>query len=151
MQSSPQGNAITESYEGDVLHVYLDSVGNPTIGRGHLIVAGEDFSAGITQDQADALYLQDKAKAYNIVNTECRALIEAGQVSQGEFDALSDACFNMGDFLKASTLLRLLVAGDNAGAEAQLARWDNAGGKPNAALHARRVAEMALWTAGQNG
>jgi lysozyme len=86
------------------------------------------------------------AKATAIVQREVGV-----PLNQGEIDALSDAVFNMGDFLRASTLLRMLNAGDYADAEQQLQRWDFVNGKPNAALHARRIAEMALWTAGDNG
>ena len=151
MQSSDLGNSLTKREEGCRLVVYPDLNGNETIGWGHLVRRGEDFSAGLTQDQADALFLADKAKSDAIVNDVLAEEIAAGQVSQGEFDGLSDAVFNMGDFLLASTLLKLLKAGDVAGAEQQLARWDYSGGKPNAALEARRVMEMNLWSAGDQG
>jgi lysozyme len=148
MQSSDQGNELTKQREGLRLAPYLDCTGKGTIGYGHLILPGENFEAGITQDEADQLFAIDKAKADAIVDRECAVQIAAGAMSQGEFDALSDAVFNLGDFLKGSTLLRLLAAGDKAGAEQQLTRWDFAGGKANAGLEARRVAEMELWSKG---
>ncbi len=151
MQSSAQGNSLTEMEEGKRLTLYRDIAGNWTIGYGHLVRPGEDFSAGLTDQQAIDLFLKDKANSDWLVNYELAPQIASGQVSQGEFDALSDAVFNMGDFLKASTLLKMLVNGNVAGAEQQLARWDNAGGKPNAALEARRILEMQLWSAGANG
>ena len=39
--------------------MYKDSAGNPTIGYGHLIKDGEDFSKGITKEKAGELLAQD--------------------------------------------------------------------------------------------
>ncbi len=137
---------ITEPDEAYRQFPYDDGFGNQSVGYGHLILPGEDFSTGIGMSDAVTLLRADMAKASAIVQKEVSVPLD-----QGEIDALSDACFNMGDFLKASTLLKLLNAGDPEGAEQQLQRWDFAGGKPNAALHARRIAEMGLWTAGDAG
>lgn len=137
---------ITEPDEAYRQFPYDDGFGNMTVGYGHLILPGEDFSAGLNQSDAVAILRADMAKAEAIVNREVKVAL-----NQGEFDALCDAVFNMGNFLKSSTLLKMLNAGDYADAEQQLQRWDYAGGKPNAALHARRIAEMALWTAGDAG
>ena len=151
MEASAQLFDLTAEEEGYRQFPYADSVGHMTVGYGHLILPGEDFSAGLDHDAALALLNKDMSKAESIVQTELGPMIAAGQVDQGEFDALCDAVFNMGDFLRGSTLLRLLAAGDRTGAEQQLSRWDNAAGKPNSALEARRVAEMALWTKGAAG
>ena len=137
---------ITEPAEGYRQFPYDDGYGNMTVGYGHLIEPGEDYSAGISQADAVTLLRVDMAWAAGIVEREVTV-----NLSQGEFDVLCDAVFNMGDFLKASTLLKMLNAGETAEAEEQLARWDYAGGKPNAALEARRIKEMALWTAGDAG
>jgi lysozyme len=40
-----------EKHEGYSGTVYKDSAGNPTIGYGHLIKDGEDFSTGITKEK----------------------------------------------------------------------------------------------------
>lgn len=151
MQISDEGLNLTAQEEGYRQFPYQDSVGNWTIGYGHLILPSESFPAGLDHAAALSVLNVDMCKAEAIVQTECGAMIAAGQVEQGEFDALCDAVFNMGDFLRGSTLLRLLVAGDSAGAEQQLLRWDHAGGKPNAGLHARRVLEMGLWSKGAAG
>jgi lysozyme len=137
---------ITEPDEAYRQFPYDDGFGNWTVAYGHLIEPGEDFSQGIGQPDAVTLLRTDMAKAAAIVQREVTVPLD-----QGEIDALADAVFNMGDFLKASTLLKLLNAGDPAGAEQQLQRWDFAGGKPNAALHGRRIAEMALWSEGDAG
>lgn len=67
-------------------------------------------------------------------------------LSQNQFNALISFEHNIGEpqFL-ASTLLRLLVAGDYQGAADQLPRWDVAGGVHNAALHNRRLRERTLF------
>ncbi len=42
---------------------YKDSLGKPTVGYGHLVLVGEDFSHGLTEVQADALLDKDIAIA----------------------------------------------------------------------------------------
>lgn len=44
-------------------HVYKDSLNYSTIGYGHLVLKGEDFTGGITEAQADALLQADIKKA----------------------------------------------------------------------------------------
>ncbi len=66
-------------------------------------------------------------------------------LSQGQFDALVDFCFNLGvGRLASSTLVKALNRGRYADAAEQLLRWDIAGGQENAGLKARREAEFAL-------
>ena len=146
MQTSATGLALKKQEEGYRQFPYPDVVGKPTVGYGHLIKPGEDFTAGLTEPQASDLLVKDSAFADEIVNSEVKVAL-----NQGEFDALSDFCYNLGDRLHGSTLLRLLNAGDYQGAEAQLTAWVYAGGRPNAGLKARRILEMGLWDKGVNG
>lgn len=139
-------NTVTEPSESYKQFPYNDGFGNMTVGYGHRILPGEDFSKGINRPDAIILLRKDMTKAENIVNREVTVVL-----NQGEFDALCDAVFNMGDFLKASTLLRMLNAGATDEAKQQLQRWDMAGGKHLTGLHARRIKEMDLWTAGDGG
>ena len=68
-------------------------------------------------------------------------------LTQGQFDALVDFCFNLGaGRLASSTLLKALNGGRYEAAAEQLLRWDVAGGEENAGLKARREAEFALWS-----
>jgi lysozyme len=61
--------------------------------------------------------------------------------------ALADFVYNLGATnFRASTLLRLLNAGDYAGAAAQFDKWDMAGGRVLSGLLRRRQAETALFT-----
>jgi GH24 family phage-related lysozyme (muramidase) len=52
--------------EGNKLHIYKDSKGYPTIGVGHRILKGEDFSGGITEEESFELFKEDVKKHYNI-------------------------------------------------------------------------------------
>ncbi len=70
-------------------------------------------------------------------------------LTQGQFDALVDFCFNLGaGRLAGSSLLRELNAGQYEAAAEQLLNWDHAGGAVNAGLKARREAEFQLWNGG---
>ena len=67
-------------------------------------------------------------------------------VTQGQFDALVSFAYNVGlSAFKDSTLLRLVNARDYAGAAAQFARWNKAGGKVLPGLTRRREAERKLF------
>jgi lysozyme len=67
-------------------------------------------------------------------------------LTQGQFDALVDFCFNLGaGRLQSSTLLRCLNAGRYDAAAEQLLLWDVASGEVNLGLKGRREAELCLW------
>jgi lysozyme len=146
MNLSAEGLNLIKQEEGCDLHTYPDCLGLPTIGYGHLIKPGETFPDGITTNQAEDMLLADVARFEADVNREVTV-----PMTQGEFDALVDFEFNLGDRLPSSTLLRLLNSGQTEAARQQLEAWDFAGGKPNAAIKARRVLEMDLWAKGDQG
>lgn len=50
-------------YRGNKFWPYKDSLGFSTIGYGHLILKGEDFSNGLTEEEADKLLEIDIHKA----------------------------------------------------------------------------------------
>ena len=50
---------MIKQHEGKRLKVYKDTVGKDTIGYGHLVKPGEDFSKGITDQQADEMFDKD--------------------------------------------------------------------------------------------
>lgn len=140
MQYSDAGMAMTEGFEGLRLQAYQDCAGIWTIGYGH---TGPDVVEGrtITQVEADGLLRMDLAAAVACVN---RAVTV--RLTQNQFDALVDFCFNAGRgaFL-GSTLLQLVNRGDVAGAVAQFGRWVHAGGEVVAGLVRRRAAEAAMF------
>jgi lysozyme len=137
---SPLGLAMTKSFEGLRLTAYTDVAGVWTIGYGH---TGPEVHAGLvwTQAEADAGLLFDMAEDVACVN---RAVTVA--ITQNKFDALADFAFNAGRgaFL-LSTLLRLLNAGDIAGAGAQFGLWVHAGGVVEPGLVRRRKAEATMF------
>jgi len=111
-----------------------------TIGYGH---TGPDVYEGqaITKDEAESLLMRD----VHIAELDVHAMVKV-PLSQHQYDALVDFAFNLGGpALHGSTLLRLLNAGDYAGADAEFKKWDHAGGKVLAGLTKRRAAEAALF------
>lgn len=145
MKTSARGVEFISTHEGFAARVYNDH-GHPAIGFGHDLRPGESFPDGITREQALALLASDVAWAEAAVNANVRV-----PLTQGQFDALVDFTYNEGSGAFAgSTTLRLLNAGDYAGAEAALAMWTK-DRDPNGVLvtdpvlTARRRDEQALF------
>lgn len=91
-----------------------------------------------TQEQADFWLQQDTHDAANAVN---RFVVP--QLTQGEFDALTDFTFNLGiGAFYRSTMLKDINAGRFAQAAQQFPLWDHAAGKVVAGLLYRRLAEQ---------
>ena len=123
---------------------YKDANGFPTIGYGHRLLHPESFPDGIGEAQAEELLVIDVRDAEQAVERLVKV-----PLTQGQFDALVDFCFNLGaGRLASSTLLKALNGGHYEDAAAQLLRWDLAGGEENAGRKARRDAEYALWRGG---
>jgi lysozyme len=139
---SDHGLALTKSFEGLHLEAYRDCAGVWTIGYGR---TGPTLAAGqtINGPEAEELLRADLAEAVACVNRCVQSAI-----SQNQFDAMVDFCFNAGrgNFLQ-STLLRKLNSGDFAGAAAQFALWVHAGGEVVSGLVRRRKAEAELFGA----
>src|ERR1700760_1769829 len=98
---SNTGLALTRSFEGLRLTAYQDSAGVWTIGYGH---TGPEVHRGqcIDETQAEALLRADLASAVQCVRRVVRV-----NVSQHQFDALVDICYNAGrGSLQGSSLLR---------------------------------------------
>jgi lysozyme len=142
MQLSAAGLALLKQSEGFRGNTYLDIAGVPTIGYGHRLLPGESYPNGITEAQAADLLVRDVTTAETAVGCLLRV-----SVTQGQFDALVDFVYNLGQGrLAESTLLKDLNAGQPDAAALQLLLWDHAGAKECAALKARREAEYQLWT-----
>lgn len=141
------------------LDAYLDPLDIWTIGWGHAVqhqgrhlkgrenvtLARALYPGGITLAQAEALL---RADLLNRSPTLLRMVTVA--LNEGQFGALMSFLFNCGEGnLRSSTLLRLLNAGDYAGAAEQFAVWNK--GRRNgvlvelAGLTRRRRAERALF------
>ena len=141
MNLSAAGLALLKQSEGFRGKEYLDINGLPTIGYGHKLHPPEAFPDGISEAQATAMLLSDVREAEQAV----RRLVRT-ELTQGQFDALVDFCFNLGQGrLAASKLLADLNAGRYNSAAEQLLMWDHAGTREVPALRARREAEFRLW------
>ncbi len=137
---SGNGIQLTEHEEGLRLTAYQDSGGIWTIGVGH---TGPDVYPGqtITREEAQDLLMQDIRFAANAVNN----LVQV-EITQNEFDALTDFVFNVGvNNFANSTLLKKLNLGDFAGAAAEFPRWDKVHGVTVAGLLQRRINEEKLF------
>lgn len=136
MQYSKQGLTLTEGFEGCRLVAYQDTVGVWTIGYGH--TKGVFPGTSCTQAQAVQWLMDDIAASVANVNAHVHI-----QLTQGEFDALVDFDFNLGDgALDGSTLLKLVNQGNFTMAAEQFDSWDHAGGKVVADLLRRRGTEV---------
>lgn len=93
-----------------------------------------------TQDQCDARLERDLVR----YAAEVSAAIDPAPTTQAQFDALVSFHYNTGAIARA-TLTARHKAGDHAGAAAEFARWNRAGGRVLRGLVRRRAAEAALY------
>lgn len=149
MKANDAALALICEFEGFVPRWYPDPAKGwavPTIGFGHTDAAGhpryaDDPKLTLTQADGKTILARDLAQ-YE------RAVTEAVKVplNPNQFGALVSFTYNLGaGNLRSSTLLRKLNAGDYAGAAAEFARWNKAGGKVLKGLTRRRAAERALF------
>ena len=139
MHTSQKGLDLIKSSEGLRLSAYKCPADVWTIGYG--TTAGVKPGQTITKERAEELLRDDARRFEGYVDRLVKV-----PLTQGQFDALVSFTYNLGPgALEKSTLLRLLNAGDYAGAASQFGRWINAGGKPLAGLVRRRAAERALF------
>lgn len=141
MQTSDKGIALIKKYEGFSAVVYRCPAGKLTIGYGHMLKTGEDFTT-ITEYDADGLLRVDVMAAEHAVN----ALVKVA-LTQGQFDALVSFVYNLGaTHFKNSTLLKRLNEGNYEVAGDNFQKWVYGGGKKLEGLVRRRAAEWALFT-----
>jgi GH24 family phage-related lysozyme (muramidase) len=97
--------------------------GSDTIGYGHKIQSGEDFSKGITDAQAEDLLKKDLQKAQDQVKKE----LGGRQISQKQMEMFVDFVFNMGTLKKFPLFTQAALQNDLKGMKDQYKRF--AGGK----------------------
>ena len=115
MNMSDKGIAWLRVLEGCELTVYLDSVGIPTVGVGHVC---RDLKVGtkITQEQADKFLVED----LEIVDNALANI----PLEQQMYDALAAFVFNVGvTAFKKSTLRKYLSEKKYAEASDELLKW----------------------------
>ncbi len=118
--------------------IYKDYKGFPTLACGYLVQPGEDWAAGITEQQAEDLFSRTLAKHEKAVTETF------GDIKQNELDCWADFSYNEGTGRldpKQNTAARLFIAGDLPGCAAALLMWDMTAGDHDRGLRARRAAE----------
>lgn len=143
MQPSDNCAEVTKWAEGLKLKAYPDPGsrdGKPwTIGHGHThgVKAGDTCTVA----QAAAWLVEDLIVAAAVVRKYVKA-----PLTQGQFDAITDFVFNIGETqFKASSLLRYVNGGNYSAARGQFPRWKYNDGKEMKGLRRRRAATVALW------
>ena len=133
-------------FEGFVNHAYPDPAGQNvtySIGYGHQLTQGDGFDTSSTISEPDALALLEADLG---TYATCVDNVVTVPLAPEQAAALYSLCYNIGcNAFTSSTLVRLLNQGDYAGAQAQFAVWNKAGGQVNPDLVSRRTAEAALF------
>lgn len=142
-KTNDAGLALIKAFEGQELTAYLDPIGKPTVGVGHLILPADHIKIGdvISQERSDDLLRAD----LHIAEQAVERLITV-PLTDNQFAALVSFTFNLGEgSLESSTLHRKLNISDYKGAAAEFPRWNRAGGHVLAGLTRRRLAEQRLF------
>lgn len=154
MRMSDHGLELLKEWEGDILHVYKDQAGLPTIGVGHLLtrseltsgkimISGEavKWANGITEAQSLALLAQDVLPAENAIHLGVKP-----PLAQHQYDALVSFIFNVGaGAFHESTLRTVINNEDWEQVPEQMIRWHHINGQDSNALLFRRQREIRLW------
>src|SRR4029077_12563104 len=147
MSLSSKGLNFIKGYEKLSLKPYKDQAGYVTVGYGHKILPGEDFSKGVTETQAVGLLNQDVKDAAGEVNAALKV-----SVTQNQFDALTSLAFNAGPASVApgNEMMRAVNAGDVAEANFTAYRFIHVDGKAvvSQGLLNRRKAEYQMFSEG---
>lgn len=136
---SENGLNLIKRFEGCRLEAYLDPVGYPTIGYGH--IGGVELGQTITQEEADNLLKSDIMYYSNNVQTLIDNHTILFEVNQNMFDALTSFCYNLGK----GALFTLVNGRSKEQVASHMTLYVNAGGRPLQGLINRRNAERELF------
>lgn len=141
MKTGNKGIELIKHFEGCELEAYKCPAGVWTIGYGH--IKGVHEGMKITEHQAEEMLKSELHEYEGYINDYVTV-----PLNQNQFDAMVSWVYNLGGGnLRASTLLKVLNAGDYDGVPAQMLRWNKAGGKVLEGLTRRRQAEADLFVA----
>ena len=114
MNIGNEGLNLIKHFEGCELQAYKCPAGVWTIGYGHIKGVSEGMT--ITQEEAEQMLKDEMAEYEGYVNK-----LVTVELNQNQFDAMVSWVYNLGGGnLSASTLLKVLNAGDYAGVPAQM-------------------------------
>lgn len=144
-QLGKKGTDLIISYEKEVLHVYDDGFGYPTLGIGHLLTASEKkampIGTKITKEQSRAYFKADAQKYVDAVNAAVKV-----PITQNQFDALVSLAFNIGTgAIAKASLMRKLNARDYVGAADGFLAWNKVKKQAVKGLTRRRNEERKLF------
>ena len=138
MKTSQYGIDLIKHFEGCELKAYKCPAGVWTIGYGHTkgVQPGDEWS----EDHADHMLQVELEEYEGYVDKYVTA-----PLGQNQFDALVSWTYNLGGGnLSASTMLKVLNAGEYDEVPNQMLRWNKAGGKVLEGLTRRRQAEADM-------
>ena len=140
MKASGECVKMIKRWEGFRAEAYLCPAGAWTIGYGHTGQVRPNLR--VTRQEADTLLAKDLQKVEAYLNKWYD-----GKVTQSQFDALCDFCFNLGvTAFHRSTLKKRIDNGeDGRRVTEQMRLWRYAGGKESGGLLKRREEECELW------
>ena len=123
MKTGNKGIELIKHFEGCELEAYKCPAGVWTIGYGHIKGVHEGMT--ITEHQAEEMLKSELHEYEGYINDYVTV-----PLNQNQFDAMVSWVYNLGGGnLRASTLLKVLNAGEYDGVPAQMLRWNKAGGK----------------------
>jgi len=135
------GVSLLKQFEGFRSTTYVCPGGKATVGYGHAIKEGENFSDGITEEEGEELLKKDLFFAERAVSRLVRV-----PLTNGQFDSLVSFTYNLGPAaLQRSALRMKLNRGESQDASKEFLKWCWAGGKKLRGLSKRRRAERELF------
>lgn len=162
-KTNSKGIKLIKKFEGFVPYIYLDCVGLPTIGYGHLCRDNDFYLRGHSVNEMLNLYKSDKNRAErltallepqaetllkkDLAETE-KAVLRLTKVplNENQFSALVSFVYNLGsDALQRSTLRQKLNRGEYLSVPYEMGKWIYAGGVIRKGLIKRRIAEGSLF------
>jgi len=115
---SEAGLARIREHEAFMARRYDDGAGNATIGYGHLVRDGEDFSRGITEAEAITLFEKDVERVVNGALDRIKV-----DLTQNQIDAIGSFIFNVGSGAFAKGLLPHINARRHERAMARILKY----------------------------
>ena len=145
MKTSQRGLELIKAYEGVRFKPYRDCVGLYTVGVGHLIGDGtvlpDSWNRTFSIEEVNELLVADVRKfelgVARYVNVE---------LSQNQYDAIIDFCFNLGlGTFQRSSVRQAINRRDTPSTIRHLLSYNKANGKVVKGLDNRRKAEALLF------